>query len=636
MAKTAEIAQLAHEILKHKKLYYQGAPEITDLAYDALEEDLRKLAPWHPVLEMVGSREDLAKEPHQTPMLSLQKVYTQKELMDWAKGHDLVAMWKIDGASLSLVYTKGKLTLAKTRGNGKLGENVTEKVLWVDEIPKVLEEPLDLEIRGELFCKGERFRELAEDMEASGLEPPSNPRNIVAGILLRKTHVELSRYFSFFGFDVLGQDLSRLGIESEWGKFSFLKKNHFVAPGPRRVRLEEEIGSYLKDTERLITESDIGMDGAVFVYDSLDLQKELGATSHHPRYKMSFKWQGESACSLIESIQWATSRYGVVTPVAKIKPVQLSGAKITNVTLHNAAHVRNFHLKPGDRIEIIRSGEVIPKFLKVVQTKGGQANLPSHCPACGAGLEDDGVRLICPNTLSCKAQTIGRILNWVREVEIDDLSEKRLQAMISEGLIKDIPDLYRLTMEDLLKLPLTKEKMAAKLLTHIERSKQLSIPNFLAGLSIAGMGKTSWEKILAELGTLDRVFAADADEIANIHGFAQKTAEQIVEGLQLRRPVIEELFELGVQAQPPREPREGSSLALEGKQVAVTGKLSMPRNEIVAKIKAHGGRVVSSVTGKTDAVVTNDPSAQSSKLKKARELQLPIWSEQELMDRLAE
>ncbi|NBQ52202.1 MAG: hypothetical protein EBU49_01290, partial [Proteobacteria bacterium] len=510
------ITELAHAIMHHKKAYYSGKPEISDAAYDALEDELKSLSPDHPVLQVVGAGVEagttlapsgvvVRKVEHRTPMLSLDKTYDLSDLHHWVGGRPVVGTLKVDGNSLSVVYEGGRLVLAKTRGNGRVGEDVTEKAIWISDIPRILPDGMDAEVRGEIYCTEGNFLRLADEMVQIGLDRPTNPRNIVAGLLGRKAHFELARYFSFFAFDFIPGNGKSPRFKAEVEKFKWLGKVGFSLPHPKRLSDSGEIESYLDYVKGLIEEDEIGLDGAVFSYDDLALHEELGMTAHHPRYKMSFKWQGQTAVSVITEISWATSRLGIVTPVAVIEPVYLSGASITNITLHNAAHVKAYNLKPGDRIEIVRSGEVIPKFLGVVEAAAGDFRWPGNCPECGTPLVSDGIRLKCPNETGCPAQRLGAILNWIRCAEIDDLNEKRLLPLMDAGLVKSIADLYRLQEKDFLIIPQTRDKMAAKLFKNIQSAKELPLASFLNGLGIEGAGRTTWEKLLEHFDGLSGI-----------------------------------------------------------------------------------------------------------------------------------
>lgn len=623
-----KIAQLAAALLDHKRAYYQGKPTISDASYDQLEDQLRSLAPDHPVLQAVGSGAKGNKVPHATPMLSLQKVYDPEQLTKWLADHDAVGTIKIDGNSMSLVYREGLLVQAKTRGDGRMGEDVTATVAWVDSVPNTLPEPVSLEVRGELFCRHSRFAELADTMVARELERPTNPRNIVAGILGRKNHLDLASYFDFMAFDLIADSQ----YPSEGDKLEALQQLGFALPYHAAITDTEACERFLTEVKAQMDDGDIALDGAVFTYSDISYQNQLGDTSHHPRYKMSFKWQGATKIATIERIHWDTSRLGVVTPVAIVEPTELSGAMITRVTLHNAEHVRQHNLKAGDVIEIVRSGEVIPKFLKVASAKDGEAELITACPSCGTALDFDGVRLSCPNSTGCPAQLSKEILNWIQAVGIDDLSEKRLAALLDNGLVKAIPDLYTLTVEDMLTLPLTKDKMATKIVGNIAAARSLPLAVFLNGLGIKGMGLSSWEKLTHHLETLDAVRDAEVEAVVAIDGFAQKSAEDIVDGLADKSALIDELLAVGVTITNPSQEDGGDGAAFADMRFVITGKLSEPRAAIEKKIKARGGKIQSSVSSQTTYIVCNDPESSSSKAKKARELGIPFWSEDELAE----
>ncbi len=390
------------------------------------------------------------------------------------------------------------------------------------------------------------------------------------------------------------------------------------------------------NVKNVMETDNIPIDGAVFSYNRLAVQQELGNTAHHPRFKMSFKWQGVTAESVIKELTWATSRLGIVTPVAVIEPVTLSGAQITNITLHNAAHVQAFNLKIGDRIEIVRSGEVIPKFLQVISPGKGTYQWPSLCPSCGGMLVFDDVRLKCLNISNCAAQVSGVILNWIRCAEIDDLSEKRLVPLVEKGLVKTMADLYRLKLDDFYVIPQTKEKMATKLYANIQKSRKLPLAAFLNGLGIEGAGQTTWEKLLEIFPTLDDLFKATASDIIEVEGFAEKTANQIVQGLIARKALINDLLSAGVSPTTvEHHSNEGGNKPLAGKSLVLTGAFSLPRSEVEKAIKSAGGKTASAVSKTTFVVVTDDPSSNSSKMKKARDLGVLVWSEEDLWKTIA-
>ena len=624
MAKKDKIKNLADQILKHKALYYQGRPEIADHVYDKLEEDLRKLDPGHPVFALIGAEvTSPPKLQHDTKMLSLNKTYKIDELNEWIGNEGVVSMHKIDGSSCSLIYRNGKLALGKTRGNGKRGEDISGKVAWIEDIPKeiILKE---CEVRGEIYCDEESFFKLSEEMESLGLERPSSQRNIVAGLLGRKENIEFCRYLKFFAFEII---LGKIHLEKERDKVKFLtEKLNFSVPNPQYHSTKESVENVIKETEIFMGEGNYLVDGIVFAYDNLALHDELGSTAHHPRFKIAFKFQGESKKTEIEEIAWSVSRKGNLIPVANVKPVTLSGAKISRVTLHNYGQVKQHNLKRGDEIEIIRSGEVIPKFLAVTKSSRNKITLPSRCPICETKTKVQEIHLLCPNQ-KCPGRIKESILNFIQKIGIDNLSSKRLDAMLLQGLIGNIADLYRLDKEKLLTLEKTKEKLATKILSEIEKSKKTDLVTFLTALGVSGGAYNKCEKIVhAGFNSVEKLKSMTEQDLHKVEFFAEKSSKEFTKSLCSKWKTVNELMELGFQLKTPRV-KKGP---LTGKKLVVTGALSRKRSEIEKEVKLCGGIISSAVSKATDYLVANDPNGASSKLKKARELKIAIISEQKL------
>lgn len=636
MSSTSRIAELAAEIRRLKRLYYMEASDTPDAVYDAMEDELRRLDPTNEVLSLVGT-DFLSGErvAHQSPMLSLDKTYSVDELHAWVASRPVVGSLKLDGLAISLVYEDGVLSMAKTRGDGVMGEVVTQKIRHASSVLKKLPLAGGAEVRGEVCLSKDNFELLAAEMETRGLARPTSPRNIVAGIFSRKGHEDLGRYLTFFAYDISAPALS---LEKETAKFAWLEKSGFVTPSPILIQSKEELVSFLGAAESLLKDGPYGMDGAVFSFEDLSLHESLGSTGHHPRYKIAFKWQGEIAESEILGIAWETSRFGILTPVANVSPTYLSGAMITNVTLHNAEHVRLYNLKKGDVVWIVRSGEVIPKFLGVHKSAEGSHILPSACPSCESVTEFDGVRLKCSNTTSCPAQSSGAILNWIKVMKIDDLSDKRLEALIEAGLVSSIPDLYRLASHEGVASKILGPKMFAKITKRIEDAKTPPLTLFLKGLGILGLGATLFEKLLAVHPTLSAVLSLSEADIMAVDGFGAKNASSLVSSLIEKKPLIDELFSVGVN---PREVEAVSDAAsgdgrLAGMTIVITGALSRPREEIERAIKAVGGKISSSVSKTTSVLLTNEQDSNSSKAKKARELGVRMMSEEEFERLLAD
>ncbi|RPJ74515.1 MAG: hypothetical protein EHM20_10480, partial [Alphaproteobacteria bacterium] len=326
------IQQLEAEIIKHKALYYQGRPEISDFAYDKLEDELKSLDPKNPTLQIVGSTSSASEKiKHDKKMLSLEKTYVLDDLVSWKGKEDVLSTYKLDGISCSLIYQDGELALAKTRGDGSFGENITKKVMWISNVPKFISNKNKVEVRGELYCDEESFFMLSQEMTKIGLDKPTSQRNIVAGLMGRKDNLELCRYIKFMSFDYLSDE--RLKHESE--KFKILENHGFLIPEVEIHHTKKSLEDLIDRARHFMSEGDYQIDGLVFTFDKMSIHEELGETSHHPRYKMAFKFQGESKETILKEIIWSVSRNGILTPVGEIEPVELSGAVISRVTLHN-------------------------------------------------------------------------------------------------------------------------------------------------------------------------------------------------------------------------------------------------------------------------------------------------------------
>lgn len=623
-----EIKSLELEIIKHKNLYYQGKPEISDFEYDALEEKLKTLDPKNEVLQMVGSEIFKSeKVEHDKKMLSLNKTYKINDLLSWAGDKPVLSTFKIDGSSCSLIYKKGKFVIAKTRGDGKFGEKISNKILCIEHVPKILKGyDFDMEIRGEVYCREDEFIHLSQEMEKMGLEKPTSQRNIVAGLLGRKENIELSRYLSFQAFELITDDTN---IRTEEDKFLLLQKMGFETPEFYINKTKKEFEDRLDEAREFMSNGDYLIDGLVFSFNDLKLHDELGETAHHPRYKMAFKFQGETKVTKIKSLSWQVSRNGILTPVANVEPVELSGAKVSRVTLHNYGMVNQFQLKKGDEIEIVRSGEVIPKFLGVANASSNKFEIPEVCPSCSEKIYVDDIRLLCKNDL-CPDKVKDDILNFIHKIGIDDLSGKRLEELIKVGLVTDIPSLYDLNVEKLLSMDKVKDKLANKIVTNIQKTKNVDIITFLSALGITGGAYNKCEKVVSYgHDTVEKILDLSVEKLSEIESFAEKSATEFVNSIQGKKGMINKLLSKGFEF---KQRSVNTDTAVSGKKFCITGTLSMKRSDLQKLIKENGGVAVSSVSKATDFLITNDTESSSSKFKKAKELNIPIINEDKFLE----
>lgn len=624
--KTSRIQELEKLILHHKERYYRGHAEISDEKYDHLEDELKKLDPSNPVLQLVGFKQTEAtnKVEHQRKMLSLDKTYDEKDLTKWVDKHDVVSVFKIDGSSCSLIYENGHLVTAKTRGDGQFGENITKKAVFIPDIPKFIPEKRSCEVRGEVYCVEANFFHLSKEMQELGLEAPTSQRNIVAGLLGRKENIQLSRYLSFKAFDIISDEK----FTKEHQKLDALKKDGFITPDYEVHKGAKGLDTRIAEAKAFMADGDYLIDGLVLVYDDLKLHNELGETSHHPRYKIAFKFQGDTKVAQINEIEWGVSRNGTLTPVALIEPTELSGAVIGRVTLHNFGLVQNFQLKAGDKIEIIRSGEVIPKFMGVVERSHHPFSYPTKCPSCDSDLVVQDIWLSCINEL-CPAKVKEEILNYIRKAGIDDVSDKRLEEMINKGLVERIPDLYRLTEENFLLLDKVKDKLAKKMFENIQKTKEQNLAQFISAIGVEGVSITKSEKIIAQgYNTLEKIQALTLDKMLQFEGFAEKSSTDILSSLGKKKELIAELLSVGVKVKAD-EISSGEG-PLSGLKFCITGELSQPRPQIEKMIKQNGG-VIAGVSKNLNYLVTNEEESSSSKFVKAKSLGVAIINEDGLM-----
>ena len=624
--KIERIQELEKLILHHKERYYLGQAEITDEKYDKLEAELKKLDPENPVLDLVGFKqsETSNKVEHQKKMLSLDKTYDEDDLMKWVGKEEVVSVFKIDGSSCSLIYEDGRLSIAKTRGDGQFGENITKKAVFIPDIPKFIGHGKNVEVRGEVYCVEKNFFELSKEMQEMGLGAPTSQRNIVAGLLGRKENIQLCRYLSFKAFDLISDEK----FTKEHQKLDSLQKSGFIIPDYEIHKSTKELKKSITEAKDFMGSGDYLIDGLVLVYDDLKLHAELGETSHHPRYKIAFKFAGDTKVAQINEIEWNVSRNGTLTPVALIEPTELSGAMIGRVTLHNFGLVQNYELKSGDKIEIIRSGEVIPKFLGVVEKSKAPFTYPKNCPSCDSKLVVQDIWLSCVNE-KCPAKVKEEILNYIHKAGVDDVSDKRLEEMIRMGFVEGIPDLYRLTVDNFLLLEKVKDKLATKMFENIQKTKEQTLAQFISAIGVEGVSIAKSEKIINQgYNTLEKIQNLTLEKMLEIEGFAEKSSQTFLDSINKKKLLIEELVSLGVKVKADEiVSGEGN---LSGLKFCLTGALSSPRPEVEKLIKKNGG-IIAGVNKNLSYLVTNDEESSSSKYVKAQQLGIPIITEAALM-----
>ena len=675
-ASLGRIKWLAEQLEIHSDLYYNKAnPTISDSEFDALRDELKKLSPDHPQLSRVGSDPPPGSEKvnHLFRMMSLDKANSEEEVAHFvsettAKGRRFVCQPKLDGSALSLEYRMGRLVRAATRGNGKRGEDVTANVRRMMNIPVMLDWEGDCHVRGEVVMPLQIFKE-----KYSQVAP--NPRNLAAGAL-RQKHVDAGKGRP--------EDLAFLAYGVE---FPSKKDRHPDSPEPPHFKLDSEIISWIEKmgidvagntvvsgeddastTNEILSitkkwfesrdSADWEMDGVVIKLDRLDKRELLGQTAHHPRWALAWKFPPEEAITVLMEVYWQTGRTGNVTPVSRVAPVVVSGVTVENTTLHNRGEVERLGIMLGDKVRLVRRGDVIPKITEVLGP-ASQTDLdgrlhadgtkfadeiplratietPTICPRCSSELEEEGAFIRCIN-IECPARLERAILYWCRKLGMDGIGEKLAEQLCSSGMVSSLADLYRLEEreKELIGLDRMAEKSAKNILNELRTTRKMTLIDFISALGLPRIGPEIATLVCSEMKTFEELMGmiddrdAAIERLVSIDRIGETVAQLLLDGISERRDSILDLYS-------QIEIIEGGELnsegPLSGSTFCITGTLTRPRKEIALSIKSEGGKVVSSVSGNLHYLVAG--ASAGSKMDKARRLGVRVISETELDDLL--
>lgn len=641
-ADEARITDLAERIERHRASYYKGHPEISDAAFDALEDELRALDPTHHVLAKVGSAElvsEWEKARHDIPMGSLNKAVSEDELRAWlarcdellAKDEvgsiapDLFVAEKLDGISIEVIYKDGKMEGAITRGDGEVGERITANVARMKGVPPRIKGRRSMSVRGEIILR-------LSDMKRH-FPGVTSPRNMAAGLSKRLDGQGAEQCTVLF-YDVGEQ----LDVKTEVQKFALLRELGFATPRLSHGTIDEVLDLYRRYASGLRASLDYEIDGLVIYANDLHAQALLGEVNRRPRGAIAFKFASPAKVSTVLEIRWDTGPSGRVTPVAIVAPVELAGATVQRASLHNAANVRALGIGTGDEVLVSRRNDVIPYVEEVVEKKGTAAEPPSSCPVCGEKLSVEGEYLVCRNT-ACRAIVEGRIQNWISAIGALEWGDKLIEQLVASKLVREPADLYKLTWESIAKLEKRGEKVvkigektAKKCLEQIHSRLPLTLPVFIAALGMDNFALQT-ARLLGSAGytSLPKLLAAREEELAVIPGLGPTKAASIVRGLRSREREIERLVAAGVE--PVTKEQEGP---LAGLTFCFTGASSLPRAELTALVEGKGGRALASVTKELNYLVIADPASTSSKAVKARKLGTKLITEEQLLELIAE
>jgi DNA ligase (NAD+) len=639
----SEVEQLAQRLSIYRDAYTEGNPKVSDLVYDNLEDQLRKLDPNHPFLKGTAG-EVVSAFPKATTgeaMLSLDKVTDPEALLKFVGKNKFTIRSKIDGGSLELRYRNGLLTEAVSRGrSGALGFVCTNNALCLLDVPHVIT-GFTGEIRGEVVMTWKDFNEYSKKELAAGNEAPKHPRNVVTGTMRQENpKIVRERNIRFIAYKVMGHYEE---FPDEVSVGDFLNKHGFIVPAEltydtlsKYTNPEKALDAILHVWKKTIDDSLYYCDGIVISLDDRKLQRELGDSTTAPRWAKAFKWQNETGESEVLSIDWETGRTGHVVPIANIAPIDLSGATISRVTLHNVGYLRKHKINVGSTIAIVRAGEIIPKHLETIDTTG-ILNIPESCSVCSHQLQEETntkdeekSSLYCVNP-ACPEQLFQRILYFIQTVNIEHMGPSILKALIDRKLVEWPEDLYTLEAEDI-GMTASSGKLigmstAKKIIESINANREMDLEIFIAALGIPDMSRGTAERLVEKFGNIDSILSANKEDFVGIRDFGDLTVNVVYKGLADNKQMIKELLKY-VTFKKKKVVIGGS---LQGLKFVITGTLSSPRDEFEAKIVAAGGALQSAVSKNTNYLVTGDAPGES-KTTKAAKLGVPTLTEDKLIE----
>lgn len=660
MSVEQRIEFLKNEINKSNYKYYvEENPYLSDIEYDEMFAELKKLEEQYPLLktpdsptQRVGSiSEKFFSHKHKYRLYSLDNTYNAEELTIWyekickeyEQELELVCELKIDGLAIALTYEQGLFTLGVTRGDGVTGENITQNLKTVKAIPLKLFEPKTLEVRGEIYMPKSSFDKLNEDALEKGEKVFANPRNAASGSLRQlDSTITAKRDLSMFTYTGIFEDDADKQIKTHYDGMMKLKELGFkINPNIRLVKNIKEAIEYCNEWETKRFDLDYATDGVVIKINNIAIQKDLGYTARAPKWATAFKFPPEEVTTKLREIELNTGKTGIITPVAVLDPVALGGSIVSRASLHNFDEIKRLDIRIGDTVLIKKAAEIIPKVIKVMDTPEHETlpeyQLPDKCPACDAPLiEKEGeVGLYCSNP-NCAQIVCAKIEYWASKeaMDIDKVGPAVIQQLYAKKFISNAVDLYKLTMQDFMQLDSVKEKSASNIYNSIQESKNRPLNRLLTAMGIRHVGKETAEILAGEFPSLDLLISAPLEELAKIEGIGDIIAKSIFDFFhdEENLKMIEELKEIGINPQAKAKPKSDK---LSGKTFVLTGTLqNMTRDEASAIIKSHGGKTSSSVSKKTSYVLAGENAG--SKLDKALDLGVIILTEDDFLEMIKE
>ncbi len=651
----ARAEQLRSDIWYHNRKYYnEDAPEISDYEYDMMLRELEQIEADYPQLmtpdsptQRVGgdAAEKFSPVEHRVPMESLHDSFSPEEIREFEKRitesvsqPQFVVEPKIDGLSVSAEYRNGIFVRGSTRGDGNVGEDITENLKTIRSLPMKLSQPIPyLEVRGEVYMSIKSFEELTAKQEENEETPFKNPRNAAAGSLRQKdARITKARKLDIFVFNV--QQIEGTELTSHKQSLDFLQELGFtVLPFYHVCSNSDEVLEQIDAIGNMRGELSFQIDGAVVKLDSFAQRQSLGSTAKYPKWAEAYKYPPEEKETELLDVEITVGRTGVLTPTAVFSPITLAGTTVSRASLHNAEYIAEKDIRIGDTVLLRKAGEIIPEVVSVVRHKDGSVpyELPTVCPSCGCPVtyENGEAALRCTNT-DCPAQLMRHMIHYVSRdaMDIDGLGEKVLYALAENELIHSPFDLYRLTREDILRLEGKKDKSADNLISAIERSKNNDLYRLIFGLGIRHIGQKAAKLLSDHFRSLDAIAQAKAEEIAAIEGFGDIMAQSVAAyfSLDATKELVQEIHTLGINTENLSEPVQAGNNAFSGKTFVITGTLPhYKRSEAAAIIEKLGGKVSGSVSKKTAFVLAGEEAG--SKLTKAQQLGITVIDEEQFI-----
>lgn len=643
---------LTKEINYHNDKYYNNDDSvISDYEYDMLLNELEQLESNFPTLKKdnsptnrVGGKasDKFSKVVHTVPMESLHDSFSHNELRQFDQrvkqsvgNVQYVVEPKIDGLSVSCEYENGIFVRGSTRGDGTEGEDITENLLTIKSLPKILKRPIPyLEVRGEVYMSNETFIKLTEQMELNNEEPFKNPRNAAAGSLRQKdAKITAQRCLDIFVFNI--QQVQGVQLSTHKEGLDFLSEIGF--PVPSSFKVFEDIEQVIENIEEIGDNRGnlaYQIDGAVVKVNNLDQRVQLGSTAKFPKWAEAYKFPPEEKETTLIDVEVNVGRTGALTPTAIFKPIFLAGTTVSRATLHNQDFINNLNINIGDVVTVRKAGEIIPEVVAVVNRNSDSIyQLPAVCPSCGCEVhkEENEAVLRCTNT-SCPAQLLRHLIHFVSRdaMNIDGLGEAVLKQLTESGLVSSPVDLYKLTKEQIMTLDKKRDKSADNLLKAIDKSKNNELYRVIFALGIRHVGQKNAKLLCQAMLSIESIMNASVEQLAQIEGFGNVMAESVVEyfSKEKNRELVKQLNDLGVKMTPLQKQAETGKFT--GKTFVLTGTLpTLKRSEATKIIESLGGKTSSSVSKKTDYVVAGEDAG--SKLTKAQTLGLTIISESDLL-----